>query len=169
MSRKRQLHEVLDLDGLQEPIANASVEGITSVSPIKKGKTSNYFDGTVTDSTAKVRLVGFTASQQKKVNEYMTQNQPIKIENCEIKRAQRGNKSEVMLKGNTKIGDSPKKFAVSSLQYKDDTPTTITLSNLESTNVYERVTVNVVQTMTAPIYVLGGKKKQEIMLQILLV
>ena len=69
MSRKRQLHEVLDLDGLQEPIANASVKGlITSVSPIKKGKTSNYFNGTVADSTAKVRLVGFTASQQKKVN-----------------------------------------------------------------------------------------------------
>ena len=164
MSRKRQLHEVLDLDGLQEPIANASVEGlITSVSPIKKGKTSNYFDGTVADSTAKVRLVGFTASQQKKVNEYMTQNQPIKIENCEVKRAQRGNKMEVMLKGNTKIGDSPKKFAVSSLQYKDDTPTTITLSNLETTNVYERVTVNVkVQTITTPISVPGGKKKQEI-------
>ena len=66
MSRKRQLHAVLDLDGLQEPIANASVEGlITSISPIKKGKTSNYFDGTVADSMAKIRLVGFTASRRK--------------------------------------------------------------------------------------------------------
>ena len=42
---------------------------------------------------------------------------------------------EVMLKGSTKIGDSPKKFDVPTAYFEDDTPLTITLTSLESTNM----------------------------------
>ena len=70
---------------------------------------------------------------------------------------------EVMLKGSTTIGDSPKKFAISRLDFENNTPTNITLSEFESTDTFERVSVNVkVYTTTDPISLPGGKKKQDV-------
>ena len=50
----------------------------------------------------------------------MTTKQPIKLEDCEVKQARRGTKMEVMLKGSTKIADSPKKFNIPSADFEDD-------------------------------------------------
>ena len=58
--------EVEDLQNLSKPIAKASIhEVITSISPIKKGRKANYFEGTISDGSGKARLVGFNSAQQK--------------------------------------------------------------------------------------------------------
>ena len=49
-SRKRKL--VGKFETVVEPIANANLHGVVGfVSPLKKGKTKSYFDGTVLDGT----------------------------------------------------------------------------------------------------------------------
>ena len=56
--------DVVEVESLDEPLSTASVHGvITSLSPIKKGRKSNCFDGNVSDGKSKVRLVGFSPSQ----------------------------------------------------------------------------------------------------------
>ena len=67
MSRKRLLEEVTQLDQLTEPISNASLHAaVTSLSPVKKGRKSTYFDAKLTDGAGNIRLVGFNAEHQKK-------------------------------------------------------------------------------------------------------
>ena len=52
--RKRTWEESDQLDGMEEPIASASLHGaITSLSPIKKGRNTSYFDGTIADESKK--------------------------------------------------------------------------------------------------------------------
>ena len=52
MASKRNKEEVEDFEEVDEPLASASVHGvISSLSPIKKGRNSNYFDGTVSDGS----------------------------------------------------------------------------------------------------------------------
>ena len=83
------------VESLDEPLSTASVHGvISSLSPIKKGCKSNYFDGSVSDGKSKVRLVGFSPSQQTK----MERKQAIKFDDCEVRHARRGQKMEILLK-----------------------------------------------------------------------
>jgi len=51
--------EVEDFEGVAKPLGSANVHGVISLlSPIKKGRKSNYFEGTVSDGKSKLRLVG---------------------------------------------------------------------------------------------------------------
>ena len=56
------------------------------------------------------RFVGFKKSQQAKLKELMDNQQPVYLEDCEIKKAKRGNSMEILLKSSTTIHKSPKKF-----------------------------------------------------------
>lgn len=119
MARKRPVEkidsfEVESLDAVDKPVLSANIHGmITSLSPVKKGRMRNYFDGTVSDGTSKLRMVGF--NQQ----------------------ARRGHSMEVLLKNTTEIIGSPKKISVSSLEFEDSTPATISLQELEGKSVFE--------------------------------
>ena len=43
---------------------SASVHGVlTSVSPVKKGRRQNYFEGKVSNGNSKLRFVGFNSKQ----------------------------------------------------------------------------------------------------------
>ena len=58
------------------------------------GRNSDYFEGTVTDGKSTVRLVGFKRSQQSKIQRFMHKQQPILLDDCEIKKAGRGQRME---------------------------------------------------------------------------
>ena len=60
------------------------------LSPIKKGCKSNYFDGTISDGKSKVRLVGFNPLQQTRMKILMDKKQAVKLEDCEVCHARRG-------------------------------------------------------------------------------
>jgi hypothetical protein len=54
-----------------EAIPNATVHAaIASLSPVKDGKRSKYFDGSLTDATTHIRMVGFSSDQQRKLTPY---------------------------------------------------------------------------------------------------
>ena len=97
MARKRPL-ELEKLDEIENPLSSATIHGVvTSLSPIMKGRSINYFDGTPSDDTAKLRMVGFNASQWKIIKEFMDNKAPIQLSDCQIRQARRGNKMKVML------------------------------------------------------------------------
>ena len=88
--------------------ASAIVHGaISSLSPIKRGTKSPYFDGTLIDDSARVRTVGFD-QLQRKLQYFYTRKRPVCIQNCQIKQSINGDGFEIILKSNTKIIASEK-------------------------------------------------------------
>ena len=68
MATKR-AREIEDFDSLEGPVPTASIHGmISSLSPVKKGKRSDYY---VIDETSSSRFVGFKKSHQAKLKEFM--------------------------------------------------------------------------------------------------
>ena len=106
---KRKL-EIEEVDSLEEPVSTASLHAVvSSLSPVKKGRNSDYFEGTVTDGKSTVRLVGYKRSQQSKIQRFMDKQQPILLDDCEIKKARRGPRMEIMQMA-TATTSSLKKF-----------------------------------------------------------
>ena len=70
--------ELEEVDSLEQPVSTASLHAVvSSLSPVKKGRNSDYFEGTVTDGKSTVRLVGFRKSQQSKIQRFMDKQQPM--------------------------------------------------------------------------------------------
>ena len=161
VKRKHEELEVDEVESLDEPRSTASIHVvISSLSPIKKGCKSNYFDGSVSDGKSKVRLVGFSPSQRTRMKNLMEKKQAVKLDDCEIRHARRGQKMEIVLKGNTKIGMSPKKFDFANILIEDEI---IPLSGIESKGVFDRVSVRVkVSKVADAAEIPTGKKKQDV-------
>ena len=135
-----------------------------SLSPVKKGRKSTYFNGVLADETSQMKLVGFNGMQQRKLNEYHQKNIAVQLEDCEVKAAHQGEGYEVMLKTYTKISQSPKKLDVTSLMADITTGSkTVKLSSVESMESFERVTVNVKVTDVKDKIEVGGKSKQDVL------
>ena len=145
-------------------IPSARVHGVlTSISPVKKGRKQNYFEGKLSDGSSKVRFVGFDSKQQKSMSELLTKKRAIEIKNCEFKSSRRGDEMEILLKSDSKINASDKKIDVPDIEFEDDTPEEIALDALQSKYVFAKVTVNVkVHKSSDPETVRTGKEKQDI-------
>ena len=164
-SRKRLYQDIDSFESIQQPLPNASIHGsFTSLSSLKKGKNSHYFDGIITDGTSFLRIVGFSSEQQKKLSAFFESGQPAHLENCEVKKSRQGDKLEVMLKKFTDIQKSPKKITIPPDDgLSDDSAVYITLGELNKVDEFQRVTVDVkVIYIGDPTEVSGGKIKQDV-------
>ena len=166
MARKRLLQEVDSFDSLDEPLANASVHAsITALSPVRKGKNSMYFDGTVTDGTTHLRLVGFDSDQQKKLASFLASGQPAHLTNCEIKTSRQGEKLEILLKKFTDISKSPKKINIPEEDLDVNMPSVVKLSQLPQIQDFQRISLDIKVVYTEkPLEVTGGKRKQDVII-----
>ena len=158
--------EVDELSALEKPLSKVTVHGVmTTVSPVKRGKSSNkFFDGFLADVTDKCRVVGFSSCQQNLLGKFAVDRKPVTLQDCEVKQARSGGKMEILLKGSTKIQQSPNKFDVALAEFEDEVPTTITLSELPEKNVYDRVTVKAKARLVSGTIPAGYYKKQDIMI-----
>ena len=85
MAKKRSYEEIQNIDDVKGPISSTSIHGaVVTLSPVKKGRKSNFFDGMLADETSQIRLVGFQGMQQRKLNELYQKNVPVELENCEV-------------------------------------------------------------------------------------
>ena len=164
MAQKRLHYEIEHIEKVENPIESATIHGVvTTLSPIKKGRTTTFFDGTLADTSGRIRIVGFNADHQKFMKDFMNKREPVQLTDCQIKPARRGNDMEIMFKGTTKLQPPPKKFDISTFYFSDEGPAEISVAQLESFNDYDRVTVNIkVMTTINPTEVSGGKTKQEV-------
>ena len=152
-SKKRKFSEIEQIDDVNGPLPNSSIQGaITSLSPVKPGRKSSYFDGMLADDTSKIRFVGFEPLQQKKLVNFLERNVPVQIDNCEIKTARQGEGYEVMLKSSSIIKESPKKLVVSTLrQTTTEEVMTISLEEISTLDDYQKVNVSIkVISVNAP-------------------
>ena len=68
---------------------NARVHGL--VSPMKKGKSAHFFD-----ADKEMRIVGFQASQRKRLADFQSSSDPILFVNCTIKKARESDDLEIL-------------------------------------------------------------------------
>ena len=117
---------------------NATIHGIVQcVSPMKRGKSTNYFEGKLSDGQAHMRLVGF---QDSRLSSFQNESAPVSLTHCKIKRARDSDDLEVMLNAGTRLTKSPKKFHLPSTPPVQDTDTTIVLKDLPDLTTYSKVT-----------------------------
>ena len=95
--RKPEELEVDEVESLDELLSTTCVHGVIStLSPIKKGCRSNYFDGSVSDGKSNIHLVGFNPSQRIRMKNLMENKQAVKIDDCEVRHARRGQSMEIL-------------------------------------------------------------------------
>ena len=111
MAKKRTYKEIDYIDDVDSPATNTTIHGAITATPGTKGRI--FFDGMLADDTSTMRLVGFAATQQKKLEEYQQKNVAVELRNCEVKRSRYGEGYELMLKSGSSIKESPKKIDVS--------------------------------------------------------
>ena len=94
-----QKHSFEKLSDIQDTEVDADVHfAIQSLSPMKKVKLGvKYFDGTVTDGSRNLRIVGFDEKLQIKLSTLTENKNPVKVESCQIKQS-RNDDFEILLK-----------------------------------------------------------------------
>ena len=160
MAGKHKREDVDNYESVEEPILAANASGVTSsLSPLKRGRKSKYFDGTVSDGKSKLRLV----PNQKLMDDLMPTKHPVELVDCQIKQARRGSKMEISLKRCTKISKSEKEFDIAAIDFGDEGPAAVHLSEVSTKEVLDRVSVHVkVIKAMEPESVSRGKRVQEI-------
>jgi len=161
-SRKRTAPpELHNLDDVSQPYPNANLHAvIKSLSPVKKGRHSTYFDGVLTDGDSTLCMVGFRSEQQKRLSAFSRDKTPISLQNCEIKQSRQGYQMEVMPKNLTQIVKSPKVIEVPD---EEGIPAVITLSQTRHIQQFLKVSTEVkVLVKRESIYISTGKMKQDV-------
>ena len=119
-------------------VDNANVHGVVAcLSPMKKGKGAEFFDGKLTDGETNVRVVGFQASQRKRLASFHDTSASVSLQNCKVKRARNLEELEILLKSNSRVEASSRKFSVDdivSIAAPD-----ITLDQLDGRNLFDNV------------------------------
>lgn len=66
-------------------LANAKITGVvTQLSPLKHGKTCNYFDGEISDENVSIRFCGFDVGVRRRLVEYFEREEAVSVCNCEV-------------------------------------------------------------------------------------
>ena len=168
-SRKRLFKEMMEVDSLNNlssAASNVRVHGaVTSVSPVKKGKRSNFFNGKLADESCAMRMVGFNAHQQIKLQEFHVKRVPVQISNCEIKRSKYGDGYDILLKSTSGIEKSSKDINASHL-IDDYTPAPevmeVELVKIPELDPFQKVDVSVKVMEVKEVVHLVEKKKQDV-------
>lgn len=94
--------------------SSASVHGVVArLSPMKPGKKTNYYEGSLSDGNKGIRLFGFNEVQRKKLQKFKESKEPVNIIDCEIKKARgQPEKVELFVKQFTEITNSSMEFKV---------------------------------------------------------
>ncbi len=169
VKKRRLFKEYDDVSSIDQASQNATIHGVVAaVSPqmltSKSGK--NYFDGSLTDGKKKIRLVGFDEEKRARLAAFRTKKEAVALQNCQVKPSRDSTEFEVFVKGCTELLQSPKKtFDVAGLDLAAIDTKEITLNQLAELPDFQRVTVAVKAVrVDQPVHVVGGKRKQEIML-----
>ena len=86
---------------------------------MKKGKTKEYFKGTVGEGKSSARIVGFSRKQLSVMEEFKKNRKTAELCDCKIGKGSRGTRPEVMLKMCTQIFPSKKPIDVSEVDSVD--------------------------------------------------
>jgi len=114
--------------------------------------------------TSKIRMVGFSSEQRKKLASFADGSQSVQLINCETKQSCEGDKIEIILKEFTDIKASPRDIDICNLDPTDtsDTWPEISLDKIPKIQVFQHVTLAAkVINLSEPICVASGKRTQD--------
>ena len=122
-----------------------------------------YFDGCVTDGESRMRIVGFSSEQQRKLACFKEKEQAAHLVNCEIKRSREGDKMELMLKKWSKIDKSEKNITIPDNVQLLESSTFMELKDVQDMQEFQRVSAKVkVVYVNEAVTVTGGSQKQDV-------
>ncbi len=163
MSGKRGLVNLEDVSAVCTSSPNVTVGGIlTSVSLMKKSKTSDFFEGSISDGKSSMTLFGFDSKVQKRLADHM--QEAIVLGKCEVKNSKiRSDELELYVSPKTDFAVSPRKYNITETESDADPLKEISLVDISNMDTYQRVTITVkVASIDSPSEVRGGKRKQDI-------
>ena len=77
---------------------------------MKKGKSCDYFDGSLSDESANIRFVGFSTSVQRKLLQHQDKNDPVTLSHCQVQQSRKTDNLQVNLNSVTAIKKQIKKI-----------------------------------------------------------
>ena len=98
MTKRLRESDEQEFDDISEVYAspNAKIHGVlNALSPLKKSKGCTYFDGQITDGKTTMRLFGIDSSVRRRLAELESDNTPVALSHCEIKKSRKGEQLEV--------------------------------------------------------------------------
>ncbi len=164
MAKKRP-REVTDFDDIgNDPIPSATIRCVlTSLSPIKKGRKSKYFDGNASDGKQTCRLLSFSERQLDILKKFKGAKETVEIRDCQVKRAMRGDRMEIVLKSSSEIAHSSKQLDTTNIDFDDGVVPEILIAALEDRCVFDVVTIRVkVHQVCQREFLDGGYIKQDV-------
>ena len=154
-----------DISEVTKSGPNATINGVlTSLSPMKRSRSSSFFEGSITDGKASMRLYGFDSTVRRKLSHFMDATQSVVLDNCEVKPSRLNDNLELYVSPRTEMERSAKSYEV---HHEDKNSNTtgkeVLLADIDDLPCYERVTVNVkVSNVDEEFEVKGGKRKQDV-------
>ncbi len=131
--RSPDLEEFRDVTAVMHASPDAKVHGIvTRLSPMKKRKKSEYFNGELSNEKTKMRLFGFEAT----VHE---QGAAVSLERCAVKLARDGKK--IRADGQEPDRSRTIRHSICSESYSGSGGKVMTCDQIEGLEDYDRVTV----------------------------
>lgn len=110
-----------------------------------------------------MRLVGFKRSQRHLLSDFERSSDAVFLENCQVKKARLSEELEVLLKSNTSVCKSPRKFQLPASATSPDP--FISVKDAVSKPVFYKVSFKAkVVTVDEPVKLAGGLTKQELTL-----
>lgn len=143
---------------------NATIHGVvTSLSPMKLGKRSRYFEAKLTDGKKHMRMIGFRGDQRYQLASYHDSAQSVALHNCEVKPARQSEELQIVMRSSTRVQASPKKFDIDCKDVSRNIADQISLSGLDDKNTFDRVSLAAkVLNVEEPSKVSGDLTKQDI-------
>ena len=118
----------------------ANIYGVLkTLSPVKKGKHSNFFDGVLTDGTPDMHVVGFRSEHRRRLGAFSDSKDPVTLQDCQVKLSRQGHEMEALLKNTTKISPSAKIFKIPDEDQSGHG--SVTLAEVEDRQTFDKVTV----------------------------
>ena len=100
-------------------VTSAIVHGLlASVSRVKKGQNSEYFEGILSNGECKLRFVGFHRLQHEKMSSFWEEWKPVFLRNCEIKKSRNSERMDIILKTTTEVGESSRTYDDSAIDVR---------------------------------------------------
>ena len=142
-AKRKRPREVSDFSKIgEEAVSSATVHGvITSLSPIKKGRSSKFFDGKVSDGKKSLRLVAFSERQLESMQEFKSSRRTVELKDCQLQRARRGDQLEIVLKSGSEVGPSSKEIDVSGIDFMEGDAPDVQLCAITSKCIFDLVSV----------------------------
>ena len=124
---------------LSQPSSSATLHGaVTSLSPMKKGKSCEYFDGSLSDQTANIRFVGFSTSVRRKLLQHKEKSDPVTLSHCQVQHSRKNDDLEVKLNSVTAVKKADKTFDIPTSNPLDSV---VKLATIKDMTEYSTVTV----------------------------